>query len=116
MPALLMRMSSDSTLVDGGLDLRRVGHVQGQGRHACVRMGQGLTRAGVHPARAPGQGLGDERLPDAAIGPGYQHRLAVDVSCLFLQLGHALVGSVPPVWRPTYIDQPDPGESPRASS
>ncbi len=55
------------------LNLRRVGHVQGQGRDAPVRVGQGLARAGIHSLRASGECFGDQRLADAAIGAGHQH-------------------------------------------
>ena len=65
-------------LLGRGLDLRRAGHVQDQGGDAPVRVGQGLPRARVHPAGASAEGFGDERLPDAAIGPGHQDGLAVD--------------------------------------
>jgi hypothetical protein len=58
--------------LDSCLSLRRVGHVQGQGRDAPIQVGQGLARTGIHPLRASPQGFLDRRLPDAAIGPGHQ--------------------------------------------
>src|SRR5216684_531432 len=61
-----------------GLNLRRAGHVQGQRRDAPVRVGQGLARTGIDPARASPQGFLDQRLPDAAIGPGHQNCLVGD--------------------------------------
>ena len=62
--------------LDRRLDLRRVGHVQGQGRDARIRMGQGPAGAGVHPLRASPQCFLDQRLTDAAIGPGHQTALS----------------------------------------
>jgi hypothetical protein len=53
--------------------LHRVGHVQGQGRDAVIRVGRWLARTGIHPLRASPQGLLDQRLSDAAIGPGHQN-------------------------------------------
>ena len=69
---------------DSCLDLRRVGHVQGQRRDAPIRVGQGLARTGVHPPRASPQGLLDQRLPDAAIGPGHQNCSVGDCHCVLL--------------------------------
>ncbi len=60
------------------LNLRGAGHVQGQGRDPPVGVGQGLARAGIHPLRASPQGFLDQRLPDAAVGPGHQHCLVCD--------------------------------------
>src|SRR6202035_3737047 len=59
--------------------------------------------------RASAEGLGDQRLPDAAIRPGDQYRLAFDlhVCC------SSGAGSAPPLWRLTYTDQPDSRDSPR---
>lgn len=34
-----------------------------------IGVGQGLARAGIYPLRASGEGFGDKRLPDTAIGP-----------------------------------------------
>ena len=81
-------------------NLRRVGHVQGQGRDAPVRVGQRLARAGIHPLRASGEGLGDQGLPDAAISPGHQHRLVGDChvgyssSVMFLWVPRHLSGGL----------------------
>jgi hypothetical protein len=52
-----------------GLNLRGVGHVQGQRRDAGIRVGQRLARAGVDPLRAAPEGFADQRLPDTAVGP-----------------------------------------------
>src|SRR5262249_27604256 len=60
----------------GRLDLRRAGYVQGNRRDPRVRVGGGPARACVHALCAPAEGFGDQRLPDAAIGPGDQDRLA----------------------------------------
>jgi hypothetical protein len=51
-PALLIKMSRDSTLSTAPPDLRRVRDVQHQGRDALVRDHHGLTGGGVHPLRA----------------------------------------------------------------
>ena len=61
-----------------GLDLRRIGDVQGQGGDPHIRVGHRLARARIDPPRAPPQGFGDQRLPDAAVGPGHQDGLAFD--------------------------------------
>jgi hypothetical protein len=63
---------------DGSLNPRGVGDVQGQGRDTPVRVGKGLACGGVDPLRPPVQGFLDQRLPDAAIGPGHQHRVVSD--------------------------------------
>jgi hypothetical protein len=55
------------------LNLRRVGHIHGQRCDASIRVAQGLACTGVHPLRASSQGFLDQRLPDAAIGPGHQN-------------------------------------------
>ena len=60
-------------LVDGSLDLRHVGHVQGQGRDALVGVGQRHASTGIHALRASPQGFLDERPPDAAVGPGNEN-------------------------------------------
>ena len=71
--------------LDGCLNLRGVGHVQGQGRDAPIRVGQGLARTGVHPLRASPQGFLDQRLPDTAIGPGHQNCSCLRLSCTLLK-------------------------------
>ena len=58
------------------LDLRRVGHVQDQGRDPLVMVGKRPAGAGVHPACASPQRFLDQRLADPTVGPGYQHCLA----------------------------------------
>ncbi len=64
--------------LDGCLNLRRVGHVQGYGRDAPIQVGQGLARSGIHALRASPQGFCDQRLSDAAIGASHQHRFVCD--------------------------------------
>jgi hypothetical protein len=61
-------------VLDSSLNLRSAGHVQGQGRDAPIRVGQGPAGTGIHARRAPAQGLGDQRLSNATIGPGHQDR------------------------------------------
>jgi hypothetical protein len=65
-------------LLGSCLNLRRVGHVQGQRPGARVGVGQGLARAGKDPLGASAQGFGDQGLPDAAVGPGHQDGLVGD--------------------------------------
>ena len=64
--------------IDGSLDLRSVGHVQGQGCDAPIPVGQGLARAGIYPFRTSVQRFLDQGLSDAAIGPGDQNCLVCD--------------------------------------
>ena len=64
--------------LDSVLNLRSVGHVQGQGRDAPIQVGQGLARTGIHPLRASPQGFLDQRLSDTAIGPGHQNCFVCD--------------------------------------
>jgi hypothetical protein len=65
-------MSRDSTLSTAAW-ICPAGHVQRQGRHARIRVGQGLASAGIHPFRASPQGFLDQRPPDTAIGTGHQN-------------------------------------------
>lgn len=65
-------------LVHGRLDLRRTGHVQGQGRDPSVWVIQGLACAGIDPPRPSPQSFLDQRLPDAAIGPRHEDRSVFD--------------------------------------
>jgi len=58
-----------SDALDSALDLRRVGHIQGMGRNAPIRVGQRLARTGIHRLRVSPQRFLDQRLPDTAIGP-----------------------------------------------
>jgi hypothetical protein len=64
--------------LDGSLKLRHVGYVQGQGRDAPIRIGEGLARTGIHPLRASPQGFLDQPLPETGIGPGHQMRFVCD--------------------------------------
>src|SRR5205823_7184251 len=63
-------------VLDGCLNLRRIGDVEGQRRDPRIRVNQGLPRTGIDPSGATEQGLLDERLADAAIGPGDQNGAA----------------------------------------
>src|SRR5262249_46572276 len=54
------------------------GDVQLQWRDPRVLVGVWLPGPGGHPGRAAAQGLGDQRLTDSPVGPGYQNGLAVD--------------------------------------
>jgi hypothetical protein len=58
-------------VLDSSLNLRGVGHVQGQGRDAPIRVGQGPAGTGIHARRAHAQGFFDQRLSDATVGPGH---------------------------------------------
>jgi hypothetical protein len=71
-------------LIGSCLDLGGAGHVKGQGRDAPAGVSQGLARAGIHPLRASGESLSDQRLPDAAIGPGHQNRFVCDYHYILL--------------------------------
>ena len=53
-----------------------VGDVQRQGGDPRVRVGVWLPRSGVHSRCPAAQSLGDQRLPDAPVGPGHQDGLA----------------------------------------
>jgi hypothetical protein len=64
--------------LDSFLNLRSVGHVQGQRRDATIRVGQGLARTGIHSLRASPQCFLHQRLPDTSIGPGHQNCFACD--------------------------------------
>jgi hypothetical protein len=55
------------------LNLRSVGHVQGQGRDAPIQVGKGVARTGIHPLRPSPQGFLHQRLSYTAIGPGHQN-------------------------------------------
>jgi hypothetical protein len=55
--------------LDGFLELRFVGHVQGQGRNAPIQVGQRLARTGIHLLGTSAQGFLDQCLSDTAIGP-----------------------------------------------
>ena len=90
--------------------LLRTGDVQDQWRDAPVGVLQRLARAGVHPGRAPGEGLLDQCPPDAAAGAGHQDCLACD--CHVCSSVRRV--SAPPVRASADIDQPDPPKSPRA--
>ena len=68
--------------LDCGTDLRRVGHVQVQRRHAPIGVGQRLTRSGVHTVRASPQSFLDQRLSNTAIGSGHQNCFAFHVVLL----------------------------------
>jgi hypothetical protein len=57
--------------LDRSLNLRSVGHVQGQWRDALIPVGQRLARTGIHPLRASPQRFLDQRLSYTAIGPGH---------------------------------------------
>jgi len=52
--------------LNGGLNLRCVGHVKRQVRDALIWVGKWPAVAGIHPIRASPQGLLDERSADAA--------------------------------------------------
>jgi hypothetical protein len=65
--------------LDSCLNLRRVGHVQGQGRDTPIPVGQGLARTRVHPLAASPHGPLDQRLPDAAIGASNQNCSGCDL-------------------------------------
>src|SRR5260370_23721306 len=54
------------------LDLRSVGDVERQGRHAVVDDWHGAARSRIYPLRPSSQCLIDERLTDAAVGAGDQ--------------------------------------------
>jgi len=96
-------------LACGFPDLLRAGDVQDQRRDARAEMLQRPARAGVHPRRAPGERLLDQRPADAAAGTGHQDCLACD--CHVCSSVRRV--SVPPVRASADIDQPDPPESPR---
>jgi hypothetical protein len=72
--------------LDSCLNLRRVGHVQGQGRDTPIPVGQGLARTRVHPLAASPHGPLDQRLPDAAIGASNQNCSGCDLHALLLMV------------------------------
>src|SRR5271165_3958871 len=69
---------------------------------------KGLARAGIHPLRASPQGFGDQRLPDAAIGPGHQDCLVCDVHNTLLINDARIVRAV------DYAETATPGKWARA--
>jgi hypothetical protein len=69
---------------DSSLNLDRVGHVEGQGSEALIRMCEGLARTGMHALRASLQRFLNQRPPDAAIGPSNQDCFVFDIHIIFL--------------------------------
>src|SRR5207302_2701213 len=64
----------------GRLNLRSVGYVQREGRHAAVSVLQfAASSTRVNPLRSASECLGDERSSDAAIGAGDQDCLVLNV-------------------------------------
>jgi hypothetical protein len=59
--------------LDRRLNLRGVGPIEAQGCDALVGVGQGLASTDIHSCRTSPQGFLDQRLPDAAVGPGHQN-------------------------------------------
>ena len=55
--------------LDRCLNLCSVGHVQGHGRDALVRVGQGLARTGVHPLRASLKASSTSACPIPRLAP-----------------------------------------------
>src|SRR4029077_1793605 len=70
--------------LDSCLNLLGVSHVQGQGPDAPIYVGQGLARTGIYPPRTSPQGFLNQRLSNAAVGPGYENCFVCDSHIVLL--------------------------------
>ena len=66
-------------ILDSILNLRGVGHIQGQGCDTPIGMCKGLPRSRIHPLRASPQGFLGQCPSDATVCAGDQDCLVFDV-------------------------------------
>ena len=79
-------LAERADLTDRLLDLRAVGHIQGQWYDAPIGMCKGLARSRIHSLRASPQGLFKQCASDASVRAGDQNCLVFDVHTLLLSI------------------------------